>query len=496
MKTHIIQLERHDDVNSTRDKMMWGSSQRILLVFPERGPILARRVDLVLLQRHSQALGAQIALVTNSSAVRQNGRELGIPIFKSVIQAQKSPWRVPLQIRRKVYRRPPKRPSLEDLRSRLVKPVRALNLVERLIVFTVGIAAVLALVIFIFPGASIFLSTAEQEQRLSLEIWANPAVLAPNLAGGIPAIPIRAEVEGTETARSTGRTRLAHQAATGVVTFTNLTDRDVLVPAGTIVRTQSTPPVRFETTMSVVASLEDEEGTTAPIRAIGPGSGGNVSAGDIIGIEDNVGALLAVINDDPTSGGMDQSSPAPSNEDYEAARERLLVNLRQQAEAALKEALLPETYLLLPSVELHEIEFEERHPEVGAPAEQFKLTVKATFTAWSITAADIRSAVSIALDANVTPGFSPIPGTLYIKLIGSAPSRGSQMGYQVEAVRQVKANWSKEEVVHLVRGKDLVTATQELQERLELKSPPQFRMTPDWWPRFPHLPFRIQVGAQ
>jgi hypothetical protein len=495
MKTHIIQLERHDDAISTRDKMMWGSSQRILLVFPERGSILTRRVDLVVLERHSQALGAQLALVTANTAVRQNARELGIPVFKSVIQAQKMPWRVPREIRRKFRRRPLQRPA-EDLRLRRAEPSRELRLGERLIVFVLGVAAVLALVMFIMPGASVILFSAEQDQRLTMELWANPENLSPNLVGGIPARVTRVEVEGTETARSSGRVNLANQTATGEVTFTNLTDRDVLVPAGTIVRTQGALPVRFETTMDVVARVTEGEFVSAPIRAIAAGSSGNVPAGEIVAIEGGVGPLLTVTNLDQTSGGTDQSSSSPRQEDYDQVRQRVLEKMSQQAEAEMKSALLPETYLLSPSVKLDQIEYEDRQPGIGEPGEQFRLTVRASFTAWYIAAEDIRSAVLMALDANLPERYMDVPDSLRITLIGQPAVRDNQIGYQVEATRRLKASWTKEEVVHLVRGKDLTTAAQVLQERFILKSPPEFHMSPDWWPRLPYLPYRIQVGIQ
>jgi hypothetical protein len=497
MKTHIIQLERHDDAISTRDKMMWGSSSRILLVFPEKGSILTRRVDLVLLQRHSTALGAQLALVTTSAIVRQNARDLGIMVFKSVIQAQKSPWRVPLAVRRKFMRRPPQRLALDELRQRLVRPVSRVSVGQRLVVFSIGFAAVLALAFFFLPNASLQLVMAEQEQRLALQIWANPSILAPNLSGGIPAEITKIILEGTETANSTGRIILPNQAATGEVLFVNLTNRDVLVPAGTIVRTQNDPPVRFETQLSLVVKADSgEEGARSPVRAVLSGSGGNVQTGEIVAIEGEVGPLLAVSNPEFTSGGTNQTSPSPNQQDFERARQSLLQRLSQQAEEEMQASTPTGAYLLLPSLQMQAVEFEDRQPEEGQPGDRFKLTMRVAFTAWYITAENIQQAATTALDANMDPGFTPVADTIKIKLMGKPVLRGNGMGYEIEAVRQLKANWSKEEVVRLIRGKDLITAAGLVEDKLLLKSAPHFQMSPHWWPRLPYLPFRIQVGAQ
>ena len=79
MKTHIIKLEPHDDVISTRDKMGWGKTGRILLVWPDRGRVLKRQLDLVLLQRHSNLLGVQLGIVCKDEDIRKQAQELAIP---------------------------------------------------------------------------------------------------------------------------------------------------------------------------------------------------------------------------------------------------------------------------------------------------------------------------------------------------------------------------------------------------------------------------------
>ena len=58
MKTHVIQLEPHDDVISIRDKMSWAKTGRILLVFPTRVRSRFLTLDLRLLQREGQRLSS------------------------------------------------------------------------------------------------------------------------------------------------------------------------------------------------------------------------------------------------------------------------------------------------------------------------------------------------------------------------------------------------------------------------------------------------------
>ena len=88
MKTHLIFLEPFDDIISLRDKMQWGKSSRILIVWPRsRTPLLNRRLDVLLMQRQADSLGAQLAFVTKDSQARYYARELEIPVFANARQA-------------------------------------------------------------------------------------------------------------------------------------------------------------------------------------------------------------------------------------------------------------------------------------------------------------------------------------------------------------------------------------------------------------------------
>src|SRR5512141_519423 len=93
MKTQIIQLESHDDFISARDKMAWSKAPRILLFWPRKGRLLERELDLIALQRYAQSLGSQLGVVTGLPEVRANARDVGLPVFSSAVQAQRSPWR-------------------------------------------------------------------------------------------------------------------------------------------------------------------------------------------------------------------------------------------------------------------------------------------------------------------------------------------------------------------------------------------------------------------
>ena len=162
MKTYIMQLEKYDDIVSVRDKMRWGKAGRILLVWPDRGEILNRRLDLVLLKRHSASLGAQLAIVSRDPDIRYHAPRLGIPVFKNLKKAQSSAWRVPRRFRSasegaedEQINKLGKRTEAERLKLLSERPVRTKkpHPIIRAVAFTVGVLAFLSIAAVLLPSA-------------------------------------------------------------------------------------------------------------------------------------------------------------------------------------------------------------------------------------------------------------------------------------------------------------------------------------------------------
>ncbi len=170
MKTQVIQLEPHDDIISARDKMGWGQTQRVVLVWPHRSQILTRQLDIQLLHRHSRQLGVQIALVSRNPDVRFFAHELGIPVFSTVHKAQTQRWRKVRRGRERVTPLPAADPAdngnepvlerLNDLKARARPPTPGWlrRPYIRLGIFAVGVLAILAIAFVLVPSARINLS--------------------------------------------------------------------------------------------------------------------------------------------------------------------------------------------------------------------------------------------------------------------------------------------------------------------------------------------------
>ncbi len=518
MKTHILQLEEYDDILSARDKMGWARGERLLLVWPERRAILERRLDLILLQRRAAGLGVELALVTQHTEVRYQALRLGIPVFKSLRQAQSDQWRLPHRFR---HIRPPARPTrarqaapppvpptdsrpdeTPSLPRALARPEnepeRVYTFRQRLGIFGLGVLAVLAIAATLLPQAEIRYTPQTRVQDVLINVHAGPAIPAPDLTGAVPAHWRRITVEGRQTIPVSGSVRLPDQLASGEATFTNLTDQPIDIPLGTVARPAGERPARFAVARS--GRLPAGPGTTVnlPVQALAPGEAGNLPAGSLIALEGRLGTQVSVENARPTRGGADRQEPAATAED----RRRLAETLRQALEQTARQELaaqLQKDDLLLPySLKLAAVHEEIYSPPADLPltlpSDQISLHLRLEYQILAVSGADLRSLAEAVFDVNLPAGFRPQSDRLRWEILGlPQPGADGNSYWQMHATRPILAQASAEAAGPAVLGLPPGMAARRLQAALPLEEPPQIQVLPAWWPTLPILPFRLRL---
>ena len=500
MKTQIIRLEAHDDFISARDKMGWSKAGRILLVWPERGRILNREVDLVLLKRHSTSLGAQLAFVTRDADVRYYAHQLAIPIYKNLLHAQRSHWRVDRvhrrqsSLRRRIPRKP--RPDINTQRALAHPAIPSWqnSTLFRLGIFTLGVLALLSIAAVIFPSAEITLSPEIQTQQIDLEVRANPILDSVNLAGIVPATPIKTTVNGRKSIPSTGTTRIPDQFASTSLQFTNLTNERIKILQNTVVRTAGENPVRFSTVRQGEVPAGPGQTITILAQAIEPGERGNLPAKSLSIIEGLLGTQLAVTNLNQASGGANRSAPAPTANQKRGLLEQLTAKLGETALTELENQIDQGDLLLPATITLTQVLGAKFDPAENQPADTLNLDLNLEFQALFVSARDLHALASGVLDANLPPGFVAIPDTLSIQQV-SEPVIGEDglAHWQIRSKRQIRADIQQSKVIGVVLGASPAQAYQRLVDTLALDASPSLRLRPNWWPRMPYLPFRVSV---
>jgi hypothetical protein len=530
MKTQILQLEVHDDIISTRDKLGWGQTGRVVLAWPRRlrgaetPRVLTRRLDLLLLQRHCAGLGLQIALATQDPAVTAHARELKIPVFKSVKLAQSAHWRTrrrkesARELRVRLLGRARQEQHAALLAPRLNAP-RALSRAAKPLhpalrwgLFALAILSLLALGAAILPGAQISLQPETIPQEIRFTLLASPEHTAANLTGEVPARVYDMIVEGRGSRPASGETLVPEKAATVRVRFTNLISETVSIPEGLVIST--VPDTRVPSVMRFVTTEAGQVAggvgkfTSLGVRAVTPGRIGNLPAQTLVAIEGPLGLKLSVTNLLPSGGGSDLITSAPDLGDYEAVYTELYETLRAAALEDLQESLAPGDMVVTPTLRLAETLVEEFTPprpegsEALHPASELRLSLRLKFEVLVVPGEELRGLSTRILDASQPAGYTSLPASLHIESAAQPQVEGAGTGamtgpvsvrWPVRARRLLQVRVSQDQAALLVRGRSAPQAEGLLQARLPLDARPHVSITPAWWPRLPLLVTRISV---
>jgi hypothetical protein len=493
MKTQIITLESHDDVISVRDRLSWAKTPRILLVWPKYEKITLRQVDLKVLQRHASSLGAQLGLVTRRRRVRAAAEALGLPVFTSTGEAQRVVW--PDVKPTRLQRKAPDRTLREKKEQTRVKEEAWRELPGvRIMFFLLGVLSVLALVALFFPRAQVRLNPIKRKQSIVIPVSASPSVNSVFITGSIPAREKRIVVEGEQKIRVTGEGVVPQLKAKGLVVFRNLTQNEVTIPIGTVVLSGK---VRFVTTEQGLVDAGVGKTLPLPIEAMEGGLAGNLDAETVNAVEGRLGLSLSVINPEPIEGGRERASMQATDADRARAKELLLKGLEKKARTTLLDGLNANDILFEKTLALSQIISEKYDLPSGASGSQLTLNMQAEFSARYASASDLSELASLALNASLPSGFSPLSSAATFESITDPVSADDgSLRWTMRMGREIVQQVNVAQVTQLIQGLGASAAQSRLEANLPSVGKPYISLTPSWWPWVPIVPFRIEVVSQ
>ncbi len=498
MKLQIITLEHDDDHVSTRDKLAWAKAPRALLVWPRRGRILTRRLDLALLQRQAMRQRTEIGLVTYDREVVGHAAALGIPVFESPDHLPEEAWRLP---EAELPHAPPSRIPLADLpdirewRERSSAPLIRLSPVARWAMVGIAVLAPLFLAFALLPRAEITLSPDREVQIMELDLVVDPEIDEPLPEGRIPAQAITIQVAGESRRPASGSALVPKISAAGTVVLTNLSTEALTIPAGTGLRA-SESGVRF--LILEETQLPAGIGSTAEanIVAAEAGSAGNLPSGAIDSVEGSIGFLVSVTNPEPTRGGVSERSPAVTAWDRESLRLDLREQLLASAWGQLQGELSDDQALAEGSLTVIEAEREDFDRESGQPAVSVGLSMELTVQALAYRMSDVESVAGDLLSIEMPAGHLPVPGTIRLASLAdggqSNPPAQNPLSYRAQQHIVRKIDFGV--VRRYARGLSRDRAVDRLTRSFSLSSPPRIALSPSWFPWLPWLPIRIDVA--
>lgn len=512
-KTEYIQLETGDDVASLRDRLSFIRGKRVLLIWPERGTALSRKLDLVLVQREARRRVLQIALVTHDVTVINHARDLGISTFETVQSAERSRWR---RIRSKVFtqrsHRPDEAPEPEELmpvasrvRSASRRKSRLRYTFERLFILLLLALVIGGTAFLVVPAADVQLTLAQDTISGNVSITAAPEITDVDVEGRtIPATILRATVRTVREIRTTGAQNLGDTPAIGVVVFTNQTVRVVVVPEGTVVSTSAGTPIRFRTLDEIRIPGGNGQQVEAAVESLPDSSGfvGNVDAGMINIIEGELSEQVTVRNTSPTTGGASRIFASVTEED----RDELMLSVRQELQAKAfaemearlteNQTIILETVRIVPDSEGAAI-INYSH-EVGDITDTLILDMETLVEAIVIDERFARQVVFAQLSQEKPRGLVLVPESFVYQQGPIVNVENDQVTFTASGTATITGQINTVRLQERIAGLSMDEALSILQAEAALApdTQPTIAIQPGWLQTLPLLPIRIRIQIE
>jgi hypothetical protein len=211
-------------------------------------------------------------------------------------------------------------------------------------------------------------------------------------------------------------------------------------------------------------------------------------------IEDDLSRSLSAANPERTAGGSEQTSAAPTAEDYETLSQDLLASLWN---TALQEAelLLEEGDMILDSAPRQVTILEENFsPPEPQPSAVLTLLLRAEYEILILRWSELEAMGNASLDVTLPAGYVAQPETFAIETVGE-PEFGEDELVTMETVlsREIFESQSLTHAINLALGKTPQKAREILQSELDLKDEPEITLFPQWWPLLPLTQIRIEA---
>lgn len=513
-KPEFVQLEPGEDVSSVRDRLNFLRGQHVLLIWPEKGTALNRKLDLVLVQREAMRLAIRLALVTHDAEVIRQANELNISTFETIGASERGKWK---RGRSRVFTdrfgRPQDDPEPEDLMpvaSRVKQPkpkASPLRIVGRIILLLLLFALTGVVAFLLIPNAVVTITPAQERLQAEALIQAqvDPDGVRLDVENGImPALIARTQIEESASIPVSGSQSLSDTPATGTVVLINKTNNAIAIPGGFLVSTSAGTPILFRTTegASVPAGIGLQVEVGIQAVDVSAGQVGNVDTGQINTVVDPLLAeQVEVRNITPTSGGSSRAVGIVTETD----RNRLIDILRQQIQDRAYTEMLPrleETQIIIPET-IHIAE--ERSDwmtfshDVGEATDQLSLRMRGVVEATVVDEALAKQIAFARLSAQIPRGhvvrtetliYEPITavdvlpgGSVTFKMVGSGLVVTQVNAGQLQS--SLAGRTPEEAIQYLLSEVNLATGTA-----------PQITVNPEWMPRLPLLPLRITIRTE
>lgn len=506
----VIDVSADDDIVSICDLLAWSDDHRVLLRMAEAPDVLGQGVSLARLRRHADRLRLDVGLVTSDRSLARKANGMGLPAFGSVEEAETSRrgwWRG--RRRRELIGLPSVgrerflawREKEGESHAETSRPVvsRRQWLVRyvAILLFFVAISLATVWVVYALPRATITLRPITIEARALPQLVVDPSLGYVDYENrAIPGRLIELERSWSEEIGTSGSAIVPVSRARGRVILVNKTDKAVPVPRGTLLTTTD-GSVMFQTAddlrmLGVISSTAEID-----VVAVEAGPQGNVAAGSITRIADQLAANLDVQNPEAMSGGELRQVAAVAQEDGTRLRAQVLQFLQAVSWADMQGQLTEREFLPRESIRVIALENELFSHAVGEPADVLRLKIDARLQGTAVDLTQASGLVYEALSSGVPLGHTLVATSIDYRPVEAQTVDGSgRISLVLDGRGVMAADLEADGPISAVAGQEPAYALAYLLQALPLRETPELTVWPAWFKRVPYRAGRIHVEVE
>ncbi len=448
-KKDVIYVDIDDDITSIIDKVKSASAPIVALVPPKRIGALQSVVNLKLLDRAANSAHKRVVLITSDHALTALAAGVAMPVARNLqskpeiaeaptdegeldddviegddispLPSDESPVSeadkdqasgekaapLPLSERGKSHRAASV-PNFDAFRNKIVLIGGGILVLITFLVWAIVFA----------PRATVTITAKTTPYSVNTSLSARVGATLDAQKGVMPAIAKEIKKTVSLDFQATGKKDVGEKA-TGPVKLSNSSSVAVSVEAGTVLMSSSGAKFVTSEDVSVPAATLAFScpgflcpgSATSTVTANAPGSSYNAASGSLSGGPSNITVTLT----SPTSGGTDKTVTVVSEQDAQAAKEKLQTQDANTVKADLKKQFttdmiaVEESYTVTPGNPVVS-------PAVGEEASTAKLSVETVYTMVGFARNDIRSVV----EKDLTKQLAGLPNqTIYDSGMGS-----------------------------------------------------------------------------
>ncbi|RLT41491.1 MAG: hypothetical protein DWI57_06875 [Chloroflexi bacterium] len=527
--SEILRIEPDATAEAVRRRLARMDDPQVAVVLPNGWSELNSIPRLRLIQRQALARNQQIALVTHDLSTRQAAQQLGIPVYASEQAVGSRTWQMtpvlpvidPRQPAAGLPNPPAWRtangeaagkarsaitsqPSLHRSRQRRIRAAEAwrqpaplwLQLVGYGLVGAFLLTVLAAFAVYVLPAATVTIIPGQRAVEASVTLTASPDVEVVDVQGRLlPGRLMETYIELTGTIATSGSEQAAQGKAVGQVVFTNQTNREVRIPAGTIVSTSTGSRNDFRTTSETIVPAPQGSQATASIEAVEEGVQGNARANTITTVSGALRTQVGLTNPGATGGGQSALVRVVKQIDKDTLLDQLNAQAQSEAFGRLQPELRANEWLSESSIQTFIVAqfFDHFNDE---PADQLGLTLRVLVQGVAVDQETAREIAMAALQEAVPERGKLVADSIQFLADPNATASGRSVTFTIVGRGNYVIPIDNREVRSAVAGLSTEEATALLQKEWLLQRPPEFYVDPDWFGTLPSFGSRIQVRVE